>query len=130
MMMAPGQRDEEGSRRQMYGHAEGDGRVYQAGRDQHLTVHVHGEQSQPQSYGSVRNALASLYVLLQLVGTLAFVVGCLIVAVTLREALFSTLFFQGCGMVGASLVLMMIVERLFTGRWHRWSRPRKRASRT
>lgn len=130
MMMTPDQRDEEGSRRQMYGHAEGDGRVYQAGRDQHLTVHVHGKQPQPQPYGSVRNALAPLYVLLQLVGTLAVVVGCLIVAMTLRKALFNTLFFQGCGIVGASLALMMIIERLFTGRWHRWSRPRKRASRT
>lgn len=129
MMMAAGQRDEEGSRRQMHGHAEGDGRVYQAGRDQHLTVHVHGEQSQSQSYGSVRNALAPLYVLLQLMGTLAFVVGALIVTMTLQKALFSTLFFQGCGIVGASLALMMVVERLFTGRWHRWSRPRKRVSR-
>lgn len=129
MMMAPGQRDEESSRWQMYGHAEGDGRVYQAGRDQHLTVHVHGEQPQPQAHRSSRNALASLYVLLQLVGALAFVVGCLTVAMTLREALFSTLFFQGCGIVGASLLLMMAVERLFTGRWHRWSRSGKRVSR-
>lgn len=128
-MKAPGQRDEEGSRWQMYGHAEGDGRVYQAGRDQHVTVHVHGEQPQPQSYGSVRSALAPLYVLLQLVGAIAFVVGGLVVAMTLRKALFSTLFFQGCGILSVSLALMMVVERLFTGRWHRWSRPRKRASR-
>lgn len=128
-MKAQGRRDEEDSPWQMHAQAEGEGRVYQAGRDQHMTVHMHGEQLQRRSVGNLRNALAPLYVLLQLVGTIAFVVGGLTASMTLRKGGFSTVFFQSCGITGASLGLMMLVERLFTGRWHRWSRPRQRAPR-
>jgi hypothetical protein len=126
-MKASGRRNEEDSRWQMHAHAEGEGRVYQAGRDQHVTVHVHGKQPQPQSSGGVRDALWSLYLLLQLAGTLAFIVGGLIATMTLlKGGLFSTLFIQGFGLTIASFALIAVVERIFTGRWHRWSRPRKR----
>ncbi|MEU8706035.1 hypothetical protein [Streptomyces sp. NPDC048565] len=128
-MTAEGRRDEEHSRWSMHAQAAGKGRVYQAGGDQHVTVHVHRVQPKPLSAGSLRNALAPLYVLLQLVGTIAFVVGGLIASKTLGKAPFSTLALQSCGIMVASLALMMLVERLFTGRWHRWSRTRRRAPR-
>jgi hypothetical protein len=128
-MKRKGRRYEEHPRWQMHAQAEGEGRVYQAGGDQHVTVHVQSAQPQPVSAGNLRNALAPLYVLLQLVGTIAFVVGGLLTSITLWKAPFSSLFFQSCGIMAASLALMMLVERLFTGRWHRWSRTHQRAHR-
>jgi uncharacterized protein (DUF2235 family) len=128
-MKANGRRDEEHARWQMRAQAQDEGRVYQAGRDQHVTVHVHGEQRQAGSAGHLRNALAPLYVLLGLVGLGAFAVGGLTACLAFWRSGLSVMFFQSCGISAAGLALVMTAERIFTGRWHRWSRTRGRARR-
>jgi hypothetical protein len=123
-MKAEGRRDEEKPGWQMHARAEGEGRVYQSGGDQHVTVHVHEVQpdSAPVSYG--RAALAPFIRLLQLVLVLAFIVLGLATALLFHSGGFTVPFFQSLGLFAGSFALLMVTERLTTGRWHRWSRPR------
>lgn len=125
-MRAEGRHDEEHSGRQMHARAEGEGRVYQAGGDQHVTFHVHEVQqpdSEPVSYG--RAALAPFIRLLQLVLVLASIVLGLATTMLFHSGGFTVPFFQSLGLFVGSFALIMVTERLTTGRWHRWSRPRR-----
>lgn len=125
-MKAEGRRDEEHSGWQMHARAEGKGHVYQAGGDQHVTVHVQ-PGSEPVSYG--RAALAPFVRLLQLVLVLAFIVLGMATALLFRSGGFAVPFFQSLGLFAGNFALLMVTERLTTGRWHRWSRTRQRAPR-
>lgn len=125
-MGVQGRRREDHFSWRIHARAEDRGHMYQAGRDQRVTVYVHGNRSQYLPTEGLRGVLASLHVLLQLIDAAAFVIGVMIVAMAIWDAPFSTLSFEGGGTVGGSLALMMLVERLFTGRQHRWSRPRRR----
>ncbi len=125
-MKGKGRGDEEHLRWQMHAQAEGEGRVYQAGGDQHVTVHVQPE-SEPVSHR--RAALAPFVRLLQLVLVLAFVALSLATALLFHSGGFTVPFFQGLGLLVGNLALMMITERLTTGHWHRWSRTHQRAPR-
>ncbi len=118
-MTAKSRGDEEHPRWQMHARAEGEGRVYQAGGDQHVTVHMQPD-SEPVSRR--RAALAPFVRLLQLVLVLAFVVLSLATALLYHRGGFAVPFFQSSGLLVGDLALMMITERLTTGRWHRWSR--------
>jgi len=123
-MEAEGRRDEENPGWQMHARAKGEGRVYQSGGDQHVTVHVHGVQpdAEPMSYG--RAALAPFVRLLQLALVLTFVVLGLATALLFYGGGLTVPFFQSLGLLAGDFALLMVTERLTTGRWHRWSRPR------
>ncbi|MFI8928727.1 hypothetical protein ACIG3E_13750 [Streptomyces sp. NPDC053474] len=125
-MKGKGRSDEEHPRWHMYAQAKGEGRVYQAGGDQHVTVHVQPD-SAPVSYR--RAALAPFVRLLQLALVLAFVVLGLATALLFHSDGFTVPFFQSLGLLVGDLALLMITERLTTGRWHRWSRTHQRAPR-
>lgn len=125
-MKAGGRRNEDRSEWRLHARAEGEGRVYQAGGDQHVTVHVHGVQpgSEPVSYR--RAALTPFIRLLQLVLVIAFSVLGLATALLFHRGGFTVPFFQSLGLFAGSLALLMVTERLTTGRWHRWSRTTRR----
>jgi len=124
-MKEKGRREEDHSRWKMHAQAAGEGRVYQAGRDQHLTVHVHGGESEPHRLA----ALMPLIRLAQLVLVLAFVVCFMASGLLLYSGGFTVEFLKGLALTMGILALLMVTERITTGRWHRWSRPRQRAAR-
>jgi ABC-type nickel/cobalt efflux system permease component RcnA len=128
-MKAKGQRDEEHSRWKMHAQAEGEGRVYQAGGDQHLTVHVHGVESESESEPYRMAALMPLIRLAQFVLVLAFIVCAMATGLALYGGGFTVEFLKGLGLTSGILALLMVAERITTGRWHRWSRTRQRAAR-
>ncbi|MDI6410612.1 hypothetical protein [Streptomyces albus] len=119
-------RGDEHPRWQMHAQAEGEGRVFQAAGDQHVTVHV---QPGSKPVSQRRAVLAPFVRLLQLVLVLTFVVLGLVTASLFHSGGFTVPFWQGLGLLVGDLALMMITERLTTGRWHRWSRTHWRAPR-
>ncbi len=124
-MKAKGRHGEEHSRWNMHAQAEGEGRVYQAGGDQHLTIHVQGVEPDSGSEPHRLGALMPLVRLAQFVLVLAFVVCAMATGLVLYSGGFTVEFLKGLGLTSGILALLLVVERMTTGRWHRWSRPRR-----
>ncbi|MGW5290202.1 hypothetical protein [Streptomyces bacillaris] len=128
-MKARGRPDEEHTHWHMHAQAANEGRVYQAGHDQHVTVHVHGAEPNSPSGPHRLAMLMPLIRLAQFVLVLAFVVCTMATGVLLYGGGFTIESLKGLGLTLGLFTLLMVIESITTGRWHRWSRARQRAPR-